>query len=383
MNKLKILFIIDDTILYEHHGVRRYVLSFANALSHRFKADFVTYRKFLNLHCFHHIAFTNKFIENNGFFENCLVGKTKESILKQIHFDNLINKKQNISAQFTTTYIGETINDDYYLVITAAPWIHIDKNILSCPVACIGLDAIPNIYAIENIHNDKLRTFAWEHKYGFNYYDFILAISDDSKNQISNFISNKNKVFCLPPIVPCGFTKINYIENKPQNRTIILAAPFDERKGLNFIPDIVNNSDADSLIIFGGIRCALNNLIDFFTSLNISNIEWWYSVTTEKQVELYQKSKMLLFPSLNEGLGLPVLESLACHRHVITTNIKPLNSLVDVKYLIELDDLKNSVHKINKVLNDEKNTQELSKKWNNLQLIEVLENIVKEFLSNE
>lgn len=383
MKKLKILFIIDNTIIYEHHGVRRYVLSFANALGHYFETDFVTYRKFINLHCFHHISFSKKFIENNGFFENNLIGNTKESILQQLHSDPLVNKKSQINAQFSTSYIGETIIDDYYLVITAAPWIHIDKSMFSCAVACLGLDAIPNIYALENINDDNLRAFAWEHKYGFNYYDFILAISDDSKNQISNFISNKNKVFSLPPIVPCGFTNVNYIAHKQNNKSVILAAPFDERKGLNFIPDIINNSDADSLIIFGGVRCSVDKLINFFNSLNISNIEWWYSVTTSKQIELYQKSKMLLFPSLNEGLGLPVLESLACNRHVITTNIKPLNSLVEKEYLIELDDLQNSIPKINKVLNSEKNTSKLREKWNNNQLVGYLQNIVKEFLSNE
>jgi glycosyltransferase involved in cell wall biosynthesis len=44
--------------------------------------------------------------------------------------------------------------------------------------------------------------------------------------------------------------------------------------------------------------------------------------------ELYRGAAALVFPSVGEGLGLPVLEALACGTPVIATDLEPVRELV-------------------------------------------------------
>ncbi|MBP2857904.1 glycosyltransferase family 4 protein [Dickeya oryzae] len=376
MKKSRILFIIDDDILAVHHGVRRYVLSLSESIKNIFDIDFVIHRKISFCESFYKVVFSHDFVVNNGFFSDYLVGQSKSDIVKKISSNSYKGSQSNIDPSYTTSCIGSRLSTDYSFVIVAAPWIHINKNIFSCPVACIGLDAIPNIYSFHDMDNHPLREFAWRHKVGFEYYDMILSISEDSKNQISSFTSRRERIYSLPPFKPAGFNDVESSDVEPRNKSIILAAPFDERKGLKYMPEIINKTDADELIIFGGVRCSLDNLMGFFESINIEKIEWWYSVTTLKQIELYKKARVLLFPSLNEGLGLPVLEALACDRPAIVSDIKPLNTLVDKEYIINIDDdVSDSADRINQVLNSDYPIHEFDCKWDRENLVKFINDI--------
>ncbi|CNH70053.1 glycosyltransferase%2C MSMEG_0565 family [Yersinia frederiksenii] len=357
MKKSKILLILDDSIVNSHHGVRRYVLSLANAIKDCIDVDYIIHRKIAGIDTYFRVVFSSDFIINNGFFENNLVGQSRNEIIRKIRTHSYININNNLKVTYTCSYLGEKIPDEYSLVIVSAPWIHINKNCFSCITACIGLDAIPNIYSLQDIDNHGLREFAWQHKIGFEYYDLILSITDESKKQISSFIKNENKILSIPSFTPAGFEPIRIKRPRSnEGKTVVLAAPFDERKGVVFMPELINNSDIDSIIIFGSARCSFDMLLHFFEELSIEKIEWWSSVTTHKQIELYQRAHALLFPSLNEGLGLPVLESLACNTPAIVSNIKPLNELVESSFIIDLnDELSKNTSIINKVINVSEN----------------------------
>ncbi|MGE4800578.1 glycosyltransferase family 4 protein [Yersinia hibernica] len=353
MKKSKILLILDDSIINSHHGVRRYVLSLTNAIKDYLDVDYIIHRKISGIDTYFRVVFSRDFVINNGFYENNLVGESRHEIIRKIRTHSYINISNNLKVTYACSYLGEKIPDEYSLVIVAAPWIHINKHSFSCVTACIGLDAIPNIYALHNIDNQGLREFAWQHKIGFEYYDLILSISDESKKQISYFVTNENKILSIPPFIPAGFeqTIINKTRSN-EEKTVVLAAPFDERKGVIFIPKLINNSDIERIIIFGSVRCSFDMLLSFFEDIAIEKIEWWSSVTTHKQIELYQRARALLFPSLNEGLGLPVLESLACNTPAIVSNIKPLNELVESSFIIDLnDELSKNTTIINNVIN--------------------------------
>ncbi|HEN3664332.1 TPA: glycosyltransferase family 4 protein, partial [Yersinia enterocolitica] len=301
---------------------------------------------------YYRIVFSESFIINNGFFDDNLVGESRNDIIKNIHSRHHLDTHNKFRAYYTCSFLGAEIPDEYSLVIVSAPWIHINKYNISCLAACIGLDAIPNIYSLYNIDDHGLQEFAWRHKFGFEYYDLILSISDESKSQISYFIDDVDKVVSIPPFTPAGFEPIKTNQSRRNGRkTIILAAPFDERKGVAFMPELINKSDIEEIIIFGSVRCSIDVLLNFFENIAVDKIEWWSSVTTLKQIELYQRAHALLFPSLHEGLGLPVLESLACNTPAIVSNIKPLNQLVDAPFIIDIkEQLSKNVSIINEVL---------------------------------
>ncbi|HJD98078.1 glycosyltransferase, partial [Mailhella massiliensis] len=45
-------------------------------------------------------------------------------------------------------------------------------------------------------------------------------------------------------------------------------------------------------------------------------------------IELYKKCKVLFFPSLSEGLGIPIIEAQLCGCRVLTRNAMPMNQLL-------------------------------------------------------
>lgn len=57
------------------------------------------------------------------------------------------------------------------------------------------------------------------------------------------------------------------------------------------------------------------------------------SISTRSLVKLYSNAEKLLFPSLGEGFGLPILESLACGTPVIAFNKKPMSELLPKEML--------------------------------------------------
>lgn len=377
MEKSKILFVLDDDILNSHHGVRRYALSLAEALGVNYEVEFYIQRRIASAELYFKVVFNSEFILNNGFFSNYLVGTTKDAIIKNIISNKYKNKTESLRALYTTTFVGNKLPNNYCLVIVAAPWIIVKKELFDCKVTCIGLDAIPNIYSLHNITDKKLREFAWRHQQGFNHYDLILAISEDSKNQISYFCPDSTVVIALPPFNPSGFNGINTASIEKRPKSIILAAPFDERKGLQFMPDIINNSDAESLIIYGGVRCSIDSLLGFFKSLNLNNVEWWYSVTTRKQIEIYSQASLLLFPSLKEGLGLPVLESLACNTPAFVSDIEPVNTLVPEEYVIDAKDYLSVASAINAEINSDMRNEKLNQIWQSTKIIDLMNNVIK------
>ena len=79
-------------------------------------------------------------------------------------------------------------------------------------------------------------------------------------------------------------------------------------------------------------------------ALNISNSEL---------VELYCNASALLFPSLEEGFGWPVLEAQACGCLVVTTRRRPMTEVADdAAVFIEPDELEDAADKVSVAIRD-------------------------------
>lgn len=328
MKKPKIFIILDDSIIECHHGVRRYLFSLANSLSASFDVFFYKISVHDHKNYFDLVVFEIDYIFNNGFNDN-----VKVSINELPKFLATLKRQKQKELKHYINYIhcGEHLPESDICLI-GAPWICYKMDITnSLKTYCIGYDAIPLIYTISDHSNIALKHFANEHYLGYKKavvkYDGILSISDKSSYEIMIFIKS-DKVFTIPVFLPVGFEFVrdNYAVKL---KTAILAAPFDDRKGVDKLSEIINNSEIEKLIIFGGIRCNVDIVELFFKKIKVNKCEWWSSVTTSKQIELYSSSNVLLFPSYNEGLGLPVLEALACGCNVMVSNIEPLINLAD------------------------------------------------------
>ena len=90
------------------------------------------------------------------------------------------------------------------------------------------------------------------------------------------------------------------------------------------------------------------------------------AISDEELSNLYSRSKFLLFPSLDEGFGLPVLEALL-HRCIVISNDIPTSREIDMgEDVIEFIDVRNfDFSKVNKFLLDIQDKKRDYEKWYN------------------
>lgn len=86
-------------------------------------------------------------------------------------------------------------------------------------------------------------------------------------------------------------------------------------------------------------------------------------ISDEELIALYQRAKLFIYPSLHEGFGLPVLESMACGCPVITSNLSSLPEVVgDAGILVNPHDTGEIARAIICVLQNENLTLNLIEK---------------------
>lgn len=86
-------------------------------------------------------------------------------------------------------------------------------------------------------------------------------------------------------------------------------------------------------------------------------------VSTEDLVAIYNSATVLVFPSLYEGFGLPVLEAMQCGLPVVTTKAGSLVEIAgEAAYFVDQYDVTSIANGLEKVFSSEKLQQELTKK---------------------
>lgn len=89
-------------------------------------------------------------------------------------------------------------------------------------------------------------------------------------------------------------------------------------------------------------------------------LDW---VPLEDLAPLYKRAKVLVYPSLYEGFGLPPLEAMACGTPVITSNISSLPEVVgDAALLVDPYNVEDIANSIVKVIRDQDLSARLSNK---------------------
>jgi glycosyltransferase involved in cell wall biosynthesis len=190
--------------------------------------------------------------------------------------------------------------------------------------------------------------------------DFIICISENTKKDLIDYYNiekKKTQVIYLSYLInPEKKFNVVYSNNKPfilyvgnrhgyKNFEIIL-------KAFNASPEIKNNF---LLYCFGGGEFSKNE-IDLFKENNFTNEQYKYLGNNEEILgSLYSRAFCLIYPSLYEGFGLPVLEAMNNNCPVICSNTSSLPEVGGdtVEYFNprELDSL---VDAIKKIINSEK-----------------------------
>lgn len=378
----KVAFLVESTFEMNHFGVRNYFSALKNVLDENHIVEFISYRMSISGIKWYKVFV--RYIKNNDTVEK-QDRQLKTNRHNTIKFNNLEKHLEEMPKQekrYYYQYIGDSLKQENYdLCVITNPWC-INANVKIDAKKIIGLvyDLIPNTYAFNKAKKD----FDWGymHNIGYKYYndhcDKILAISDSIAEQYKQMYPNvcRDKVSYIKPFVTFGFENACATYKKEEN-AVILAAPFDLRKGLLSIPKILNELDdyIDRIYIFGVPRCSQKHFEDFFKAVDCNKVVYYPKISQEKLILLYKKCKIMLFPSLDEGLGLPILEAQICGCRVVTTDKEPMNKLVlDGSYLLTKD-FDNDIENMKKILNDDDfDFKKLSEKAKEKFLYEGIEN---------
>ena len=165
--------------------------------------------------------------------------------------------------------------------------------------------------------------------------DIIIAVSDNTaRDLIEHFPTSSHKIRTIPlanTLEKC--TNVKY-SHKFLKRYILHVGTIEPRKNIenlllayNSLPDATKKQFKLMLVGtlgWGGIN--IKKLVDKFNLTNY--VEYNHSVNDEQLVDLYINAYCLVFPSLYEGFGLPIVEAHNFGTPVITSNLSSMPEIL-------------------------------------------------------
>jgi glycosyltransferase involved in cell wall biosynthesis len=178
---------------------------------------------------------------------------------------------------------------------------------------------------------------------------YITTVSEKTKAEIlqySNF--PPEKIIVIPNPVQSGITyqPKQFNAEKPT----ILFIGTKQNKNLGRAIQALNGLKVH-LRIIGKLNTANLN------TLSTNNIEYSNRIclSNEDLANDYVNADMVLFPSMYEGFGLPIIESFKAGRPIITSNLEPMNIIAeDAAYLVDPYDSASIRNAVLQVIQDDK-----------------------------
>lgn len=117
-----------------------------------------------------------------------------------------------------------------------------------------------------------------------------------------------------------------------QKPYIIYIGTIEPRKNINGLLEIIcklkQKSCQYKLVIVGKFGWKYSSILEKIKKLNLKNkVIFTGFISEQDKINLLQAAELMIYPSLYEGFGLPVLEAMACGCPVITSNNSSLKEI--------------------------------------------------------
>lgn len=208
------------------------------------------------------------------------------------------------------------------------------------------------------------------------YYEFIMkrackkslrifTVSDFSKNRICEWAGvDRSKVLVVGNGVSEEFQHESSETHLNEEEYIIVVSNRKKHKNESRILSAFNNSNLPSTVklIFTG--SPNDDLLKEIKELGLQNrVIFKGRVENEELASLYRNAVFLLFPSLYEGFGLPVIEAMSCGTAVITSNSTSLPEVAgDAAVLVDPENTEEITNAINSLYFNEVERKNLIEK---------------------
>ena len=223
---------------------------------------------------------------------------------------------------------------DYPTVVITNPWL-CAEGLPDLP-GCVGIvhDMVPNLIAAGCLtfsNTAALYRFACAHDIGYRYYlrnaRRVCCVSESTQRDFRELYGPFRAGLEVITHVP--FTPVPSAGFGGTGKRVLLVNVLDARKNPAGVARVLAQAAALTPLqvdIVGRERSAKVVIDDFYARLKQAGIRYRLheDISDEALVALYRGAGVLLFPSLYEGLGLPVLEAQQEGLPVITTNLSSL-----------------------------------------------------------
>jgi len=159
--------------------------------------------------------------------------------------------------------------------------------------------------------------------------DKIIAISEQTKKDIIEFLNiTENKITVVYQGCNKKFqnTVTNNIKNEIlskyniPNKYLLYVGSIEERKNLLTILKTLTELPNQRLVVIGNGKSYQVKCLKFISKKNLSNrVIFLSSLSLKEMAVLYQSAQVMIYPSIFEGFGIPILESLFSKTPVITS----------------------------------------------------------------
>jgi len=331
----KIAIIVEPGFMQHHVGVRNYLVALHALLSREHRVDWVSCeRGHGGERQWFHVS-PQSFGVDDAVQDDWVIAGTPAEILRQVKARGHRHATGQQVDCWRTGIGSDLAVEGYDAIIISNPWlVDFDSRLPASRVLGIVYDLVPNQYVMTMPQSQKPFAFAAAHRRGFLHYrehcDVVLAISRTVADEYATmFRVGRSRVVAMPPVLPKTYGNVQRAENE-RKRRVVLASPFDRRKGLSCMPAILNaaRESIDTVSMYGGVRCSGSELREFFQAVDVRRVEWYPNASAATVQRLFLEAKALLFPSFEEGLGIPILEAQHCGCRVMTRDKQPMCELV-------------------------------------------------------
>ena len=224
-----------------------------------------------------------------------------------------------------------------------------------------------NIINVTTVHDFTYEHFdkgmskyvhSWQKNASINNSDGIICVSENTKKDLLRFLPHisENKIRVIYNGVDDSFKLLqnDYVFQKTHN--------FEDYSYVLYVGDrraIYKNFDMavdtcalakTNLLIIGGGALTDKELYNLRSKLGIGNFKSFVGVSVEELNYYYNKAYCLLYPSLYEGFGIPVVEAQRTGCPVIATNSSSIPEVIGNKYMAIENPNSNKILKIIKEL---------------------------------
>jgi glycosyltransferase involved in cell wall biosynthesis len=319
---MNILFIVERNFLQTHVGVRRVICHYmddARRMGHAVEVGHWHDGRIFKGQMTTHVQAAQGHGVHTSYWSS-------EGSLRKINAPRLPVLESRVKWTTDTWEDG-----DFDRIVVTNPWL-CAHGIKPLPRS-IGIvyDLVPNLLAANairfGIHQD-VYGFAYQHNLGFEYFrehcEKVICISQSTRNDLLSVFAwdrSPDDVLVDIPFKPMTAPETTLV----QQSSVLLVNALDWRKNVNGILRVLKacKPAGARVSIVGHERISQNEARRFMSGLANSGylVDWYRDADESLLQHLYCTSELLFFPSLYEGLGLPVLEAQAMGLPAVSTDI--------------------------------------------------------------